>query len=294
MKMNNITLYNSRTKTYEEEAIYGELFLRFVYENGFGKKFFLPLISKHPAISKFYGWLQSRPHSKKKIEPFVAKYGVDLSECIVPPGGYSSFNEFFMRRLKIGVRDLKGACSLPADGRYLAFQEIDRADRIYAKGQTLSLERLIGDRDLAKKYQGGSLVIARLAPPDYHCFHAPCSGSISLPHLLGRSLFSVNPIALRRRISYLYENKRYRLSLESQHFGKVLLIAIGATNVGSMFFEKPGAYECGDLIGGFSFGGSMLITIFEKGAIQIDPKLLERSAQGIETLGFMGQSLTDL
>ena len=77
------------------------------------------------------------------------------------------------------------------------------------KGQTLSLVDLLGgDEKLAKRYEHGACVIARLAPPDYHRFHFPFDCKASEPKLIKGSLFSVNPIALGKRLSYITENKR--------------------------------------------------------------------------------------
>lgn len=52
----------------------------------------------------------------------------------------------------------------------MAFQTIDEATKIWIKGKDFSVARMLGDMygKEAKKYEGGSLLIFRLAPADYH------------------------------------------------------------------------------------------------------------------------------
>ena len=74
-----------------------------------------------------------------------------------------------------------------------------------------------------------------LCPVDYHRFHFPGGGRARARHSssTGR-LFSVSPIALRKRLAYLWTNKRTITRLETERFGTVLLLEIGATCVGTI------------------------------------------------------------
>ena len=94
-----------------------------------------------------------------------------------------------------------------------------------------------GSAKIAKPFTDGSAVISRLCPVDYHRFHFPISGKPTIPELINGSLFSVNPIALRKKISIFWQNKRYLSFIEETPIGRVAIFLIGATCVGSVKFS---------------------------------------------------------
>jgi phosphatidylserine decarboxylase len=134
------------------------------------------------------------------------------------------------------------------------------------------------------------MLISRLCPVDYHRYHFPVSGQAGSVQMLEGSLRSVSPLALRRQLSILWENRRARTVVDSPHFGKVIVMEVGATCVGGMHstFEE-GAVAKGAPKGYFSFGGSCVTTIYQNGAIQLDADLLEQAAAGREVYAKMGE-----
>jgi phosphatidylserine decarboxylase len=182
---------------------------------------------------------------------------------------------------------------LPADARYLVFPDIEKADGFWVKGKKFSLIELLQDKSLAERYKNGSMVISRLCPVDYHRFHFPCDCTPKESQLINGPLFSVNPIALKRNIEILSENKRVLTELNTTNFGNVLYIEVGATYVGSIVQTYiPGqSYAKGDEKGYFSFGGSCLILLFEPGKIVFDQDLINASLEKVEVRGLLGQSL---
>lgn len=149
------------------------------------------------------------------------------------------------------------------------------------------------DDQIAEKYDGGSLVICRLAPQDYHRFHVPVDGKLGKFVPLDGKLYTVNPIAIRADVDVYTENKRTRVTIDSPQFGEVMFIAVGATMVGSIVMtQKEGAeVKRGDEMGYFAFGGSTVLVLFRKGAIQFDQDLLVNSSKPIETLIRVGDSI---
>ena len=273
------------------EKVYYEGVLRFLYGSTFGHVF-AHLLASTPLFSKIYGWWQALPLTKGKIAPFVKKYALDPSEFEKPLSAYPSFNAFFTRKLKPGSRPLTGDLVLPADGRYLFYQNVAECDGFVVKGKKFSLEQLLKDDELAIRYQEGSMLLARLCPTDYHRFHFPCDCIPDAPRLINGPLYSVNPIAVKQRVELLAENKRMLTQLDTTAYGKILYIEVGATNVGSIHqtYTPNHPQKRGGEKGYFSFGGSSLILLFEKGRIEIDPLLLQHSAQHIETLCQCGQA----
>ena len=102
------------------------------------------------------------------------------------------------------------------------------------KGRSLDLAALLNEEELAKKYEGGSLVIARLCPSDYHRFHFPFICTPKTPHLIPGPLFSVNPLALQQNFEILTTNKRMVTELHNPLFQDVAYVEVGATSVGSI------------------------------------------------------------
>jgi len=107
-------------------------------------------------------------------------------------------------------------------------------------------------------------------------------------------LYTVNPIAVTSKYCNVFtENKRVICIIETKEFGKVAMVAIGATMVGSInFCKKEGdVVKKGEQMGHFSFGGSTTICVFQKGSIELDEDLIINSTRVLETLVSMGMSI---
>ncbi|HSH93594.1 MAG TPA: phosphatidylserine decarboxylase, partial [Roseimicrobium sp.] len=204
--------------------------------------------------------------------------------------------DFFYRKLKPGARPVDttpDSVVFPADGRHLGFQDASTIQGVFVKGQRFDVASLIGDAALAKRFEHGTLVLSRLCPVDYHRFHFTAAGKVSETRLIEGPLYSVNPIALRQRLSYLWENRRTITRLFTERFGEVLLIEIGATNVGSIVqtFQAGNDVAKGAEKGYFRFGGSSTITIFEPGRIALAKDLVENSLQCRELYAKVGDGM---
>jgi len=284
--------YLRETKT---EKVFGERWLRLAYDNPVGRLAVWLLIRRR-LFSLYYGWRMNRPASAMRVIPFIADYEIDVSDFAKSPFDFATFNQFFHRALKPESRPIAqgyGVAVFPADGRHLAFPDVSRAQGFYIKGAKFTLEELLGDAKLARRFERGSMLISRLCPSDYHRFHFPVSGIPSEPRLIKGSLYSVNPIALRQNIAYLVRNKRFVTRIEAPEFGEVAMLEVGATNVGSIVQSfRPGqAAVKGEEKGMFAFGGSCVITLFAEGRIMFDADIVEQSASCVETYARMGDRL---
>lgn len=289
----HVEFYNRHTGAVETESVYGEGFLRWAYGNPLGR-LTVALAVKRLWFSRWYGWRMDRPASRAKVAPFIRDYGVDVAEFADPVDSYGTFNEFFYRKLKPEARPVTAGETVavfPADGRHLAIADVSAADHFYIKGQRFDLAAFLGSAELAEEFAGGSVLISRLCPVDYHRFHFPVSGQVGATRILDGSLRSVSPLALRRKLSILWENRRALTEVVSDTFGKVVVVEVGATCVGGMHqtFTPNSRIEKGDDKGYFSFGGSCVTTVFKKGAIRFDDDLLEQAALGREVYAKMGE-----
>lgn len=297
--MEPIRYFNRHTGRLETERVYGEAWLRFTYGNPLGRLVLAALVAR-PAFSRWFGWRMDRPASAARVGPFIREFGLDPGEFAAPPESFRTFNEFFARRLRAGARPVDTAPAtvvFPADGRHLGFACARDIEGVFVKGQRFDLPRLLDDAELAGRFAGGSLVLSRLCPVDYHRFHFPAAGVPGAAVVIGGPLRSVSPLALRGRLAILWENRRVLTRLEGTCCGTVLIVEIGATCVGSIQQTyRPGEPVAkGAEKGCFAFGGSSMITLFEPGRVRPAADLLEWSAQGVELYarvgGAMGEAL---
>ena len=292
-----IRYFDRTARAVKTERIYGEKWLRFAYENPAGR-FFVWLLARRAFFSRWYGWKMNQTVSALQILPFLSAYDIDVDEFAKSAFDYKTFNEFFYRALKPTARPIaegERVAVLPADGRHLAFANADATPGYYVKGQKFSVAELLGDATLAQKFAGSSILISRLCPVDYHRFHFPVAGTPGESRLINGWLYSVSPVALRRNLRYLVENKREITLVESAVFGTVAVMEVGATNVGAIrqSFVPGRAVAKGAEKGLFAFGGSCVITLFQRGRIRFDADLLASSADGIDVYAKMGDRLGD-
>jgi len=292
----SIYYIDRKTGEKKEEKIAGEAYLKWIYENPLGMSF-LELFIKKKIFSSIYGKLQNTKFSSKKIDKFINELGIDLDEAEKSnPVEYKSFNEFFSRKLKPGARPIvsdKNVIISPADGRLMAYQNIDKNGIIQVKGSYFNLYELFNNKDLALEYDKGTCIIVRLCPSDYHRFHFPDSGLPKKTKKVKGYYYSVNPISLKKIPKVYCQNKREFTEFHSDNFGKIILMEIGATCVGSIVqtYDYDKYVYKGNEKGYFKFGGSTVIIFLKANIVQIDKDILENTKNGYETLVSMGEGI---
>ncbi|SMP74096.1 phosphatidylserine decarboxylase [Neorhodopirellula lusitana] len=293
--MDEIVYYDRYSGQTNVEKVYGDKALRWTYGTLAGRVSLNALV-KRAIFSHWYGWKMDRPSTRERIQPFIDEYGLDASEFVRDVDDFANFNEFFFRELKPEARPIDpdaDSVVFPADGRHLCVPDLSRCGGLFVKGEMFSLATLLGDKNLASEYAAGSLLLSRLCPVDYHRFHFPVAGTPTAAQLLNGPLYSVNPIALRQNIQILATNKRTLTEIQTESFGKVLVLEIGATCVGGICQTySPGQPVAkGSEKGYFRFGGSSTITIFPPGRVQFDDDLVENSRQHRELYARIGDHL---
>jgi phosphatidylserine decarboxylase len=295
----NIFVVARKTEAREEEKIPGfvRMGIRALYNplDLDSSKILLKILKKM-TISQ--GKAYDKPSSAKHIRPFIDFHQLNMDESLEPVENFKTFNEFFYRKLKKEARPIgepenpKRAVSA-ADCRCMVFPEVSRATELWIKGKNFSLAGLLGDAEAAKRYEGGSMVIFRLAPQDYHRFHLPVNGVIKSRKPIDGEYYTVSPMAVRADVDVFTQNKRVYTSLESPEFGTIAFISVGATMVASIQFTKQvgDSFNKGDEYGFFAFGGSTCIAVFEKDKIKFDDDLVVNSGRPIETLIQMGEGI---
>jgi phosphatidylserine decarboxylase len=231
------------------------------------------------------------------IRLFIRAFDVDMGEAADPdPGAYPSFNAFFTRRLRDGLRPVSRAPDAlvsPVDGALSRFGRIEAGRVIQAKGRDFGCAELLGgDAELAGPFEGGAFATLYLAPGDYHRIHMPLDGALrSIIHVPGR-LFSVNPTTTAA-VPRLYARNERAVCLFETAIGPVAMVLVGAIFVGgietvpsgpitpprgraiSRIDFEPGRNRLcrGDELGRFNLGSTVVLVL--PGRVHWDPALRE-------------------
>lgn len=173
------------------------------------------------------------------IDAVTRRFGVDMGEAAQSdPAAYASFNAFFTRELKAGLRVADPdprALLMPADGRISQCGTVGHGDesdeqigRIFqAKGQSFTAAELLGDADAAEVFHGGLFATVYLSPRDYHRVHMPWTGRlVETVHIPGR-LFSVGPAAVQHVPRLFARNERLVCHFDTD-FGPMAVVMVGA------------------------------------------------------------------
>ena len=168
---------------------------------------------------------------QRVIDTVIARFGVDMNEAAEPdPTAYPSFNAFFTRALRAGARmpdpDPR-ALLMPADGHISQCGRIEQGRIFQAKGQSFTVEELLGDAASAAVYADGLFSTIYLSPRDYHRVHMPCDGRLlETVHVPGR-LFSVGTDAVASVPRLFARNERLVCHFDTD-FGPMVSVMVGA------------------------------------------------------------------
>ncbi len=291
--MKEIKYINRKTGKLEVEHPPGEGYLKFLYHHPFGQ---LPLnlVVKRKLLSEFYGRLMKTPRSKKKIRPFIDEFDINMNESLRSVKDFLSFNDFFCRKLKPEARPIQEGLISPADGKIIAFENIDEINSFYVKGRNFTLDEFLQDKELAEKFKKTSLFIIRLAPNDYHRFHFPYGGEVSEPKKIAGKYCSVSPYAVSVQFTKVFcENRREYSILKSKDKGDILIAPVGATMIGSIIetYTPDTEVDKGDEMGYFAFGGSSILMLVNKEFVKIDEDIPHNTKKGFETTIRFGEKI---
>ncbi len=290
-----IKYYNRKQNKYEIEKVAGEKYLNWSYSSPSGKGL-VELLLKKKLFSKLYGYYCDTKISSRKIKDFIKDFDIDMSLYTKTYDEYSSFNDFFIRSLNTSARTIdknNNTLISPCDGKILAYDNINLNDLVQIKGFTYSLKELLQDNEVYNLYDGGTCLIFRLCPTDYHRFHFIDDGVCGDTTKIKGHYYSVNPIALKNVKKLFCQNKREWSIFHSDNFGDVICMEVGATCVGSILqsYSTNSKITKGEEKGYFKFGGSTVILFFKKDVVKIHEDLLNQTQLGFETSVLMGEKI---
>jgi phosphatidylserine decarboxylase len=200
---------------------------------------FIALMGAVPknALSRLAGvltrWAAPRWLLDRAIAGFAGRYGIDLGECD-PPSSFRTFGEFFARPLKPGRRPIAPGEELlvsPVDGVVSETGLAEAGRLVQAKGIDYTVGALLGDHELAGRFEGGAWATIYLSPRDYHRIHFPLGGRVRGWRYVPGHLWPVNAASVRQVPSLFAVNERLVVHLDTP-LGACALVAVGATIVG--------------------------------------------------------------
>ena len=260
-----------------------------LYGHAAGRVLLKPLVS--PLFSRMGGAFLDSGFSRFLIRHFICRHGIDMWDY--QPKDYTSFNDFFTRRLTEGARRVEKSPEVlvsPCDGR-LSVYEIADGCSFEVKHTRYTLESLLKDRKLAAEFTGGHVWLFRLCPEDYHRYIYADGGNIRKFVKIFGVFHTVNPVA-NEHFPVYKENTREYCILESESFGRMIQMEVGAMLVGQIINHPRGsAVRRGWEKGRFAFGGSTVILVTRQGAVTPDEDILENSRRGIETRVRLGEQV---
>jgi phosphatidylserine decarboxylase len=155
----------------------------------------------------------------------------------------------------------------------------------------MGADQILGTAERARPFVGGSVLLVRLAPVDYHHMHYPDDGKTLDNHRMGRRLWTVNWHALQNKPGILFANERNVNILETRNFGRLAFVEVGALSVGRITQVHPldAPFKRGEKKSVFRFGGSAIVVFGEPDKWFPSDDLLEHTGENVETLVRLGE-----
>jgi phosphatidylserine decarboxylase len=199
---------------------------------------FMKLLPKN-AVSRAFGAFSRAKIpilSRVLAKLFAWNYKINLDEAEIPPDGFANIHELFTRKLICGARIVEDNAEVvcPVDGVLTAFGTLmsEPPEYIQAKGKYYSLESLLRNNELAQKFIGGAWVTIYLSPHNYHRIHSPVSGNVTAAYYCPGTLWPVNAGSVEKIEGLFSINERLITQISTYNGGELLLVKVGATNVG--------------------------------------------------------------
>ena len=216
------------------------------------------------------------------IKSAISIFRINMDEALTRDlSKYETFNDFFTRQLKDGVRPIdertNSICS-PADGVITEHGQIQSSQLIQAKNINYTLDHLLNHSEMASRYQNGDFFTIYLSPKDYHRVHMPIDGKLISHQFIPGELFSVDHTSVSNIPSLFCKNERLICEFFSAKVGHFSVIFVGAFLVSGIdtvwkrehnFETKPHQteeledhslqFKKGQEIGRFRYGSTVIL-----------------------------------
>lgn len=280
-------IYNRSLGKYEFVSQYGGGLLEILYGSA-GGRLLLKLII-HPVFSRWYGYYNRTALSRRRIAPFVEKYGIRMEDY--EQREFSCFRDFFVRRPRPESRPVDMAEESfisPADSK-LSVYPIGAHSRIPVKGVEYTLSELTGGMASPADYEGGMCMAFRLTMDDCHRYCFVDGGRVTGRLSIRGKLHTVSPVS--REYKVYRENSRVVNVLKTRNFGRIVCIEVGALFVGRIVNHPVRRFEKGMEKGYFEPGGSTILLLLQKDRVTLDEDIARVCGEGTEVKIRLGERI---
>lgn len=234
-------------------------------------------------------WFMGTGMSRPLIKRYIKKNNIDMS----PFGDqhFRNFQDFFVRRRPdVPVDHTPSHMISPCDG-WLSVYPIEKDSRFCIKGSYYSVSDLVQDERAPELFLGGQCLVFRLTPLDYHRYCFIDNGFQGKNHFINGTLHSVQPIAYERVPVYQLNRRMWTL-METENFGTVAQIAVGALLVGGIVNEFENRFfRKGEEMGHFELAGSTIVLLFQRNKIELLPEIRSHCTPDNEYRVLQGQQV---
>ncbi len=262
--------------------------LNFFYGTLIGRLFIKILISHF--ITNMIGKYMNSPISIKRIDKFIKENNININDYVYKE--YKSYNDFFIRKIKDSKRPIlanKNVLISPCDSKLIVYT-INKDLTLKIKDSYYSIDTLI-DKKILNEYKDGYACVFRLSTDDYHRYCYIDSGTKDKNHYIKGIFHTVQPISLNHYNFYKTNSREWTI-LNTNNFGKVIDIEIGALGIGRITnHHKEYSFKKGEEKGYFEFGGSTIVLLFKKDTIELDEDIINNSKENIETIVKYGEKI---
>lgn len=236
-------------------------------------------------VPKLLGVALRSPFSRFYIKSFIKKNGIDMTGF--EGAKFKSFNDFFTRKKEVSFDSEITHLISPADS-LLSLYEITEDSKFHIKGFDYTLkdffepERFgMSKEDTIEIFKGGLCLVFRLCATDYHRYCYVDTGTQNGNHFIKGSLYSVQPLAAENFRLYT-KNRRSWTILDTENFGKIAQIEIGAFSVGGIINNiETGNFKKGEEKGYFDLHGSTIVLLLQKNKVRVLNKIKKNTGTEI-------------
>jgi phosphatidylserine decarboxylase len=222
------------------------------------------------------GWLCPAALKATHMDEYV-------HDPLAPSWGFKSWNDFFIRQFKPGVRpiadpdDPKVIVSACESAPFRIANEVKVHDTFWIKSQPYSLSQML-DGKFVDQFIGGTVYQAFLSAENYHRWHSPVSGTIGMIHRVEGSYYAeavsegfdpAGPNNSQGYIAHIATRAIIFIEADDPAIGLLSLMPVGMAEVSSCVLSvKEGQHVTkGEEVGFFQFGGSTHCLVFRRGVI---------------------------
>ncbi len=224
-------------------------------------------------LTKGAGVLSGLPVPKALRTPvyglFAQLTGANMNESAAPYEDFPTFNAFFTRELREGVRPWMAASTdwaMPADGTLSVQGRVKKGEMIQVKGIHYDVGEFLGTP--IEPWENARYATIYLSPAEYHRVHWPTDGQVHDIQSMGCDLWPVNRASVHGVPQLFVENERTVTQMIDAAGRPAAVVMVGATVVGGISLAVPSVsdgervnVQAGQEHGKFFLGSTVVLVV---------------------------------